>query len=291
MRSPVLLLMLAVIAGSCMDATIKHLVQTNHVLLVTLGRYVFGGLFSLGLYLHAGRPPISADMWRAHGLRGAIIAVSATGFFWSFTVLPLAEAITFSFVGLLVIPFAAWLMLGERLRPGSLIAGAIGFVGVIIATQGAPSPEQSPLHGWGVAAVLSSAVLFAVSMALMRARAQSDGAPIVGLLASVMPALFVAGPTLILSQPPHLADLPAFLLLGVFAAGFMYFMARAYAGAEAQQLAPIHYTELLWASMIGYLLFAEVPRAQIFMGAVLIVAAGVYAAYDERRIRSIRPRA
>jgi S-adenosylmethionine uptake transporter len=64
----------------------------------------------------------------------------------------------------------------------------------------------------------------------------------------------------------------------------MYLMARAYAAAEAQQLAPIHYTELLWASLIGFIVFHETPRAQIYMGAALIIAACLYAAYDERRL-------
>jgi S-adenosylmethionine uptake transporter len=64
----------------------------------------------------------------------------------------------------------------------------------------------------------------------------------------------------------------------------MYLMSRAYARAEAQQLAPIHYTELIWATAIGFLVFQEVPRVEIYVGATLIVAACLWAAWDERRI-------
>lgn len=286
--SPAAVLVLAVLAGSAMDATIKHLSQTNSVLLVVLGRYVFGAAFSFAVYVHAGFPRINAAMWRAHGLRGFIIACSGAGFFWSFTVLPLAEAITYSFIGALMIPFVARVMLGERLRASSLASAALGFCGVIIAAQGAPSVQSSPQHALGVAAVMTSAALFAVAMVLMRARAQSDGTPIVGLLASLMPALFMAGPALAFSAPPSWSDLPGFLLLGAFAAAFMYLLARAYAAAEAQQLAPLHYTELVWASLFGFVLFHETPRPQIYLGAVLIIAAGVYAAYDERRLSRSR---
>lgn len=282
--SPALLLTLAVLLGACMDATIKHLGQSNHVLLVALGRYVFGAAFSLVGYIHARRPAITSAMWRAHGQRGLLIACGGTGFFWAFTVLPLAEAITYSFVGLLIIPFAAALMIGERLRASSIAGGLLGFVGVAIAAQGAPSAAESPQHLLGVGVVLVSATLFAVSMVLMRARAPLDGAPIVSLLSSSMPALFIVIPALVFAPPPNWDDWPVFLLMGAFAAGFMYLMARAYAGAEAQQLAPIHYTELLWASVIGYLVFAEIPRTQIYLGAILIVAAGLFAAWDERRL-------
>jgi len=70
---------------------------------------------------------------------------------------------------------------------------------------------------------------------------------------------------------------------------FMYMMAQAYARAEAQQLAPIHYTELIYASIIGFVIFHETPRLEIYIGASLIVAACLWAAYDERRL-TLKPK-
>lgn len=282
--SPALLLVAAVAAGAAMDATIKYLAQTNNVLLVTFGRYFFGALFSLGVWVHAGRPTINAEMWRIHALRGLVIACCSVAFFWSLTVLPLAEAIALSFIYPLIIPIIAALSLGERLRTPSLVAAGLGFAGVAIAAQGAPSAAQSPLHSYGVAAVLFSAVMFAIAMVMMRARAPKDGAVIVSLMSSLMPGLILAAPAIALAPPPNLADWPGFLLMGAIAASFMYLMAHAYAGAEAQRLAPIHYTELIWASVLGYLIFQEMPRVQIYLGAVLIIAACLYVAYDERRL-------
>lgn len=285
---PAVVLLIAVMAGSAMDGTIKYLAQTNHVLIVTLGRYVFGALFSFGVYLHARRPPISAEMWRAHGLRGLILAGSATSFFWALTVLPFAEVVTLSFVYPLIIPFVARMLLGERLRASSMVAAAIGFCGVALAAQGAPSAEQSPMYGWGLAAVLTAATLFAFAMVLLRARAQSDGPVIVALMTSLVPGMVVAGPAIAFGTMPNWGDWPIFLLLGAFAAVFMYLLAQAYARAQAQLLAPIHYTELIWASAIGYLVFAETVRVEIYMGAALIIAACLYTVYDERRIARTR---
>lgn len=282
---PALLLAAAIVAGSGMDAAIKYLAQTNHVLLVTFARYLIGALFSFGIWAHAGRPAISAEMWRAHGVRGFVITGTALGFFWALTVLPLAEAVTLSFVYPLIIPFVARIMIGERLRFSSLAAAALGFAGVVIAAQGAPTAEQAPLHAYGVAAVLFSALMFALSMVLLRARAQSDGAAIVGMMSSLIPTLILALPTLLIATPPTLADWPGFLLLGALAAVFMYLIARAYAGAEAQQLAPIHYTELIWATLLGYLVFHESPRPEIYAGAALIVAASLYATYNQRNLK------
>jgi S-adenosylmethionine uptake transporter len=72
--------------------------------------------------------------------------------------------------------------------------------------------------------------------------------------------------------------------MGLLAAAGMYLVARAYAKAEAQRLAPIHYTELLWASVIGYVLFQEIPRPEVLFGAGLIIVACVWSAWEERRL-------
>jgi S-adenosylmethionine uptake transporter len=281
---PALVLTLAILAGASMDATIKFLSQTNHVLLVAFGRYLFGTLFSFAIYWRAGMPPIGDEMWRAHSVRGFLIAGCAVTFFWALSVLPLAEAVALSFVYPLLAPFVASVLLKERLRPASLICAVIGFGGVIVAMQGAPSDAESPQHDLGVTAVLISAGLFSIAMVLLRERAQKDGAAIVGLMTSLVPGVILIVPAIIFTTPPVLSELPFFLLMGALAAVFMYMMAQAYAAAEAQQLAPIHYTELIWATLIGFIVFHEAPRLQIYLGASLIIAACLWAAYDERRI-------
>lgn len=281
---PLLVMVAAIAAGATMDATIKYLAQTNAVLLVTLARYAFASAISFGVWLHAGSPRITAAMWRGHILRGAIIAICAVTFFWALTVLALAEAVTISFIYPLIAPFVARVMLGEQVRPSAVVAAVIGFGGVLIAVSGAPVGEQNQQHALGLAAVLFSAFMFSVSMVMMRARALADGPIIVGLMASLTPGMIVAAPAIAFSPPPHLPDWPVFVFLGAIAAVFMYLISHAYARAEAQQLAPIHYTELLWASLYGYVLFDETPRLQLLLGATLIIAACLYTAYHERRL-------
>lgn len=287
---PALVLTLAIVAGAAMDATIKHLAQTNSVLLVAFGRYLFGALFSLLIWWRAGHPAITKEMWRAHGLRGFVIAICAVTFFWALSILPLAEAVTLSFIYPLLAPFVAWVILKERVRPASVVCAIVGFAGVIVAMQGAPSEAESPQHDLGVIAVLVSAGFFSIAMVLLRERAQKDGAPIVGLMTSVVPGMILVAPTVAFATLPAATDWWFFLQLGALAAVFMYLMAQAYARAEAQQLAPIHYTELIYASLIGWFIFHEAPRVQIYLGAALIIAACLWAAYDERRLSLLKPK-
>jgi len=281
---PALVLAAAIVAGSAMDASIKYLQLSNGLWVVVFTRYAIGTMFSLVIWAHAKRPVITREMWGPHILRGVVIAGCATTFFWALRVLPLAEAVTLSFIYPLMVPFMAWPLLGERIRASSVVGAILGFAGVIVAMQGAPAAEDSPLHTAGVIAVRVSAALFSLSMVLLRSRAQSDGAPIVGLMTSLVPGVILAGPALALGAPPSGGDWPVFILMGALAAVFMYLMARAYAMAETQQLAPIHYTELVWASVFGYILFQDTPRLQVYAGAALIIGACLWAAYDERRI-------
>ena len=283
--SPVALAALGVLLLSCMDAVIKHLTATNGTLAIAFGRYLFGAIAAAAIWNAAGRPKVTREMLRAHTVRGFILVVSASGFFFALGKLGLAEAITLGFLAPLLIPVAAWLLLGERPRASSLAAGAVGFIGAAIAAQGGPTDSQSPDRLLGIAAVLVSAVTYAISIAMLRGRADKDGAPIVGLMQSLMPMLIVAGPAIALSPLPPPGDLPFFALMGLLGASGWYLLINAYARAEAQRLAPLEFTALIWSTATGFFLFGEIPRPQLFLGAALIVGACLYSEWEQRRER------
>jgi S-adenosylmethionine uptake transporter len=264
-----------------MDGVIKHLVRDHDALTVTFGRYLFALVFALLVWMRAGRPALTPDMWRAHALRGAVIAVSGVTFFWSLKVLPLAEAITISFVAPLLIPFFASALLGERLRLKNLLAGGIGFLGVVVASLGAPAAAGDERRLLGIAAIVTAAVTYALSMTLLRGRADKDGPEAVGVLAALIPGLILAGPAVSVGALPQADALPWFVLMGLFGAAGMFFLARAYAGAEAQALAPLEYTALIWAAAIGFFFFAEIPRWQVLAGAVIIIGACLWNSSEE----------
>lgn len=269
---------------SAMDATIKHIAVSHGVPAIVFGRYLFGAAAAALIWNHAGRPPITFEMVRAHALRGCLIVVVAGAFFYGLSVLALAEAITIAFVAPLLIPFFAWAIVGERPRAVSIAAGVVGFAGAIVALQGAPAETaQSREHTQGVIAVLISAAAYAWAIALLRTRADRDGAASVGLLQTAIPCAIVAAPAIALSPMPPLMDLPWFALMGALGAAGWYMLILAYARTEAQKLAPIEYTGLIWATAFGFVFFAETPRPQVFAGAALIIGACLFAEWRQRR--------
>ncbi|MFN3370767.1 MAG: DMT family transporter [Sphingomonadaceae bacterium] len=284
MRAGPILIYVAGVAVFCvMDALMKALVQTNPVVMASFWRYIFALPFIALFWWRDGRPPITAAMLPVHAVRGLFIAASAALFFLSLKLLPLAEAVTVAFVAPLMIPPLAALLLGERLAPASLIAGLVGFAGVLVAAAPADSSGLADRDRLlGVGAALTAALTYAIQIVLLRKRAAADGPSVISLLGAVLPALYLLPLMLMTSAPaallPAAHDLGLFAAAGLAGAVALQLIARAYARAEAQLLAPFEYTALVWAALIGWVAFAEPVAPRTWAGAAIIALACLWQA-------------
>lgn len=273
---PVLLYVIGIAIFCAMDAVMKLLVSGNPAVVATLWRYLSAIFFTGLIWIGAGRPRITREMLPVHAVRGAVLALSATLFFWALGVLPLAQAVTIAFIAPLLIPPIASLMLKERMQSGSVIAGLAGFAGVVIAVGFDPS-TLSREKLLGVGAVLVSALTYALTVVLMRMRAAKDGPAVLSLLGALFPALALLPFALLVGPPGDIVPKGETWLwvglAGLFGAVALQFLARAYARAEAQVLAPFEYTALVWAALYGWLFFAEPVSPRTWAGAVVIAAA------------------
>ncbi len=272
------------VAGLCaLDAVVKHLQLRHAVLLVVFMRYAVGSVVAGGVWALSGRPRFTRTMLRGHLARGAAIGVTALLFYYSLTVLTLAEAVTLSFTAPLQIPLMARVMIGERLRRQNIIAGLVGFAGVLIAVTGGGHGLFGSFAGreLGLVAILSCSVTYALTAVLMRARG-GDGSTLLTLSGAVIPMLLLA-PALVWlpygAWAGALADhgaWPYFVGTGVFGNIGIQLLSRAYGRAEAQVLAPVEFTALPWAALFGWLFFAESVRAEVWLGGIVIIAAGIW---------------
>ncbi len=194
--SAILLAALGIGLLSLMDATIKGLSDRYGVTGIAFSRYVVGTLVMAAVLaaLRPGWP--SAETWRTNGLRAVLVVVTALCFFHGLSVLPLAEALALSFLSPIFIAlFAAWL-LRERVRPPVWAGLVVGFagVGIVVAGQVGTDAPRAAGSAWGIAAILASALTYALSMVLLRARARHD--PVVTIV-----AIQNAGPAAMLAVP------------------------------------------------------------------------------------------
>jgi S-adenosylmethionine uptake transporter len=278
---PILVYVVGVAFFCAMDAVMKHLVAGHPVVLATVWRYAAAILFILPFWWREGRPPITREMLPINALRGATVAMSAFLFFWGLSVLPLAEAVTIAFVAPLMIPPLAALFLGERMQSGNILAGLVGFAGVLVAVGADPTGFGAE-RLLGVGAILLSAFTYALTIVITRLRAAKDGPSILSLLGALFPLLYL---TPFVAWKLPMADwLPSGIdwlwvgLAGLTGAVALQFIARAYARAEAQVLAPFEYTALFWAALFGWLFFAEPVSWRTWAGAAIIIAACLWQA-------------
>jgi S-adenosylmethionine uptake transporter len=157
------------------------------------------------------------------------------------------------------------------------IVGAIllGFCGTLIVVTGQTEEAGAARSLSGIAAALGSAVTYALSLVLLRQRAQKDKLLHIVAFMNIGPFILVAPFAVMVWQPVAMADLPWFALMGLLAISGHILLVTAYARAEAARLAPLEYTALIWAVLIGYGVFSEIPTWATFGGGLLVILAAL----------------
>lgn len=269
---------------SIMDAAMKGLSLAIGVYNALLWRALAGTIIGIAAMLGFRLPWPAPQVLRIHLLRGMVVAAMALFFFFGLTKLPLAEAIALSFVAPLIALYLAALLLGERVGRTAVIASLLGIVGVgvILSARLQGGYDRDALLG--AAAILVSAVLFAWNLIIQRRQAQVAGPIEVAFFQHlVMFAIFaVAAP--LLAHVPAVGHVPLILGSALLAFTSLMAMSWAYARAEAQILIPVEYTAFLWAAIMGWLVFDEGLNLATVIGAALIVAGCLIAAWRKPEI-------
>ncbi|MEZ5773196.1 MAG: DMT family transporter [Hyphomicrobiaceae bacterium] len=280
--SPVAAAALFAIAGfgvlTVMDGLIKELASRYPAPEVALLRFICGLIAALmaALYLRPGWP--ARETIFANLTRSVVVAVTAVSFFYGLGVLPLGEAVALSFVSpfftVLLGRFVLYETLDGRIGLG-LLGGFLGMLAIVGGRLGAGIHDERAL--WGAAAVVLSAFTYSLSTILLRSRATRDPIVTIVIFHSLGPAFILLLPAYLVWVPPTSGDLMLALAVGTLGATGHSMLGLAFKRAEAARLAPLEYTALAWAVVIGYFAFGEVPSLATLAGAALIVA-GAWAA-------------
>jgi S-adenosylmethionine uptake transporter len=217
--------------------------------------------------------------WSA--LRVITTVITGMSAFYAFSVLPLAQTYAFLFGMPLVITILSIPMLGEKVgvhRGGAVIVGLIGVMVVL-------RPGTSDLS-LGHIAALTAAVFGAIGSLIVR-KIGSEERNIVLLMypmfanlivmAVLMPAHYV---------PLQLFDLGALALMAMMASVASLFIILAYKTGEAAVVAPMHYSQMIWAIVYGFFFFDELPDQITMLGSAIIISSGIYVLFREGRMKA-----
>jgi len=225
--------------------------------------------------------------------------LSVFGMFTNFsalTRLPLADATAISFASPLFTVALAAVILKERVRVYRWSAVLVGFAGVIVmliphfdvghyAAAGAASTAAI-----GSIFALASAVSNAGTVIQTRRLVQSETTPSIVFYFSIVCALAGALTLPFAWHTPTGPELAALIALGVLGGIAHIFLTESYRHATASVVAPFDYTSMLWALMLGYWMFGELPSALVYLGGGIVAGAGLFVIWRERALGLKRAR-
>ncbi len=267
----IVLTSLAYFLFSLQDASIKLLVTAITVWQILFFRSatILAGCAIIGgskLFQESLRSPIVRPML----LRSFIILAAWLCYYTAAKDLQLAELTTIYFAAPVIVTVLSIFILGEQVPAARWIAVLVGFAGVFIACDPARLGLSLP-----VALVLAAAFLWALSIVLLRKIALQERT-LIQLVLNNGFFLVIAGiPLLFLWQPPTGGEW--LLLLGVGALGGLaqFALFEGMKRAPVSIIAPFEYTSLVWSFALGYLIWGDIARREVFIGAALIFSAGL----------------
>jgi drug/metabolite transporter (DMT)-like permease len=216
-----------------------------------------------------------------HAVRGGIAVISLACLFQGLVMLPFADAMVLSFTSTLFLTSLSQPVLGEKVDVWCWVAVALGFLGSIVMAN-----PTGKVFNWGVAFILMTAFFDAWLMLNSRALAKTDSNVAIVFYFSLA-ASILSGATLpFFWITPTVKDFIFLAIVGMGGGIAQYFLTIAYRYARAATLAPIIYTSLIWSMVYGSFFFGEELSARLWIGAFLIVGAGLFIIFQENRKRN-----
>nr|WP_210529883.1 DMT family transporter [Rubellimicrobium arenae] len=229
-----------------------------------LGAVIVTALLALAGRLGEARPRTLP----VHALRNVVHFAGQNLWFYALTVLPLAQVFALEFTTPLWVILLAPLMLGEALTVRGVVAGLIGFAGVLIVAR----PDFGDLHPGIVAAALC-AVCFAVTSMITKRLTRSQ--PVTGILFWLNLMQFILALVAVHWRGdlplPSPAQVPWFLLIGVTGLSAHWCLTSALNAAPASIVMPLDFVRLPVIAVVGWLVYDEVLDPLVFVGAALIL--------------------
>ena len=276
--------------GAVLSLAAFGVFATHDVFVKTLGGHYaafqiifFSVLFSFPLVtLMLMRDPTSSNLIPRHpwwtALRTAATVVTGSSAFYAFSVLPLAQVYAILFAAPLLITLLSIPILGERVGPYRAGAVLVGLIGVLVVLR----PGTVPLE-LGHLAALAAAVCGATGAVIVR-KIGKDERDAVLLLYPMVANFVLMGAVLPFVYEPlpsvHLGMLAVVAILG-FAGGLLNI--AAYRSGDAAIVAPMQYSQIIWASIYGMLFFGERPTGYTILGALIIIGSGIFIVLRENR--------
>ena len=274
----IVMMLSGIAAFAVMDAIVKWLTADYSVIQIAAMRSWFGlpllTLFALRggslRQLHSRRPLV-------HFGRYLLVLGLTLCFFWALSMMKLVDAIAISFAAPIFITALSVPLLREPVGLHRWLAVCAGFVGVVVMLRPGAGVFQ-----WASLVVLASVVFYALLMVTTRALKASESSATLMLYPQLGMTLTGIAFAPFFWTPPSLLDLGLFAVAGSFGSIGIMCLTHAFRLGPAALITPFEYSALIWATLLGFLLWGELPDSFTLVGAAIVAGSGLYIIYRER---------
>jgi drug/metabolite transporter (DMT)-like permease len=264
-----------------MDAGVKWLTDHYPVPQIGFMRYAIGILVALGFALRlGGLATLRTSRPGGHALRSVFNLGTMLTFYYALDLLPLADSIAIGYAAPLIMTALSVPLLGERVGVRRWSAVMVGFVGVVVILR----PSAAGISP-GALFALAAALLYALTLVTSRQLSATESSHTILFYYSLFVVVALAGVMPFVWVTPRLEDLWLIFFVGVAGSFGQFFLNQAFRYGEVSLLAPLDYSGLVWAALLGFLLWGDIPGTFVWVGAAIIVTAGIYIVRREAMLR------
>lgn len=270
-------------AGLCfvaVNGTVRWLGQALPAAEGAFIRFVFGLIFLVPALLPALRRGFPPRIWRLFALRGGLHTIAVVLWFFAMARITVAEVTAIGFLNPIVVTIGATLLLGERISWQRALAIAVALAGAMIVLR----PGLRALAP-GHVAQLGAAVAFGASYLVAKRLSEQVPAAVVVAMMSLTVCIGLAPLAALNWVPPSLTQCTVLAGTAIFATAGHYAMTRAFAAAPLTVTQPVTLLQLIWASLLGMLVFGEPVDIWVLTGGAVMIGAISFITWREARLR------
>ena len=286
-RLGILLIVASSLTFAMMNAVVKLVSGRLGPVEIGFFRQAFSLIPVVGMVIHqGGLPVLRTERPLGHLFRGLIGNSAMIIFFLSIARLPLADANALSFASPLFVTALSLPLLGEAVGRHRWSAVIVGFAGVLVMTNPGGSWFEGSAGlgaGMGVLAAFMSALM---TITIRQLNKTEPPVRIVFYFAAIGTVFFGTLTALFFWVTPTLPELGGLAVVGLIGGLSQILMTTAYRHAPASTLAPFGYISILWSTVLGYLIWSDLPGPRILIGAAVVILSGLYIIYRETMKRA-----
>ncbi|MHA1151068.1 MAG: DMT family transporter [Alphaproteobacteria bacterium] len=274
------LMILAVGLYSIMDAMVKWLGPSYPTLELVFFRSLFAFVpIAYVLYRSGSLAALRTKNPLGHGARAMAGLISISLFFYAYTRMPLANVVAISFAAPLLVTALSIPLLGERVGWRRWTAVLVGFLGVVIMVK----PDAGLFDRIAVLALLGT-VFYALVIVSIRKLSRTE-TPLAIVFYYALTATLVTGAVMpFVWVMPDAEGWVLLILVGVIGGIAQFAMTHAFRLAEVSIVAPFDYLHIIWAALLGFFIWGEVPGNTIWIGVPIVMASGIYILFREAHL-------